>query len=67
LFSQGRGALIGGRRQTLKAGTLVLIERGITHEIRNDGRTLLKTLNLYVPPAHTAAGNPLRRGKKRGK
>src|ERR671921_2431686 len=43
-------AMVGGRRLALKAGTLLLIERGSTHEIRNTGRTPLKTVNLYVPP-----------------
>jgi mannose-6-phosphate isomerase-like protein (cupin superfamily) len=56
-------ATVGGRRQRLKAGTLLLIERGTTHEIRNTGRTVLKTLNLYVPPAYTASGDPLARGR----
>lgn len=60
----GRGkAVVAGRRQTLRAGTLILIERGVTHEIRNSGRTPLKTLNLYVPPAYTSQGNPLPRGR----
>jgi mannose-6-phosphate isomerase-like protein (cupin superfamily) len=57
-------ALIGGRRQRLRAGTLLLIERGTTHEIRNSGRTALKTLNFYVPPAYTSKGDPLPRGRK---
>jgi mannose-6-phosphate isomerase-like protein (cupin superfamily) len=57
-------ALVGGKRQTLKAGTLLLIERGVTHEIRNTGSTPLKTLNLYVPPAYTGRGDPLPRGRK---
>jgi mannose-6-phosphate isomerase-like protein (cupin superfamily) len=56
-------AKLGGRRQTLRAGTLLLIERGSVHEIRNTGRTPLKTLNFYVPPAYTASGDPLPRGK----
>lgn len=60
----GRGrATIDGRSHALKAGTLLLIERGSTHEIRNTGRTPLKTLNLYVPPAYTASGDPLPRGR----
>jgi oxalate decarboxylase/phosphoglucose isomerase-like protein (cupin superfamily) len=42
---------------------LVLIERGVTHEIRNAGRPPLKTLNLYVPPAYSASGRPLSRGR----
>jgi mannose-6-phosphate isomerase-like protein (cupin superfamily) len=56
-------ATVGGRRQALRAGTLLLIERGTTHEIRNTGRTPLKTVNLYVPPAYTASGEPLPRGQ----
>ena len=58
-------ATVGGHAQPLRAGTLLLIERGTNHEIRNTGRTPLKTLNLYVPPAYTKAGNPLPRGRSR--
>jgi mannose-6-phosphate isomerase-like protein (cupin superfamily) len=47
----------------LRAGSLVLIERGTTHEIRNAGRTPLKTLNVYVPPAYRADGKELPRGR----
>jgi mannose-6-phosphate isomerase-like protein (cupin superfamily) len=54
----GRGiAIVAGERIELRAGTLVLIKRGETHEIRNTGRTPLRTLNIYVPPAYTPAGN----------
>jgi mannose-6-phosphate isomerase-like protein (cupin superfamily) len=56
-------AVIRGRRERLRPGTLLLIERGTTHEIRNTGRTPLVTLNLYVPPAYTAAGDELSRGR----
>ncbi len=56
-------ATLKSTRHPLRAGTLLLIERGTTHEIRNTGRTPLKTLNLYVPPAYTAAGNERPRGK----
>ena len=56
-------ATLGGRTHRLKAGTLVLIERGTTHEIRNTGRTPLKTLNVYVPPAYRADGEELPRGR----
>jgi mannose-6-phosphate isomerase-like protein (cupin superfamily) len=56
-------AVIGRRERCLKAGSLVLIERGTTHEIRNTGRTPLKTLNLYVPPAYRPDGNELPRGR----
>jgi mannose-6-phosphate isomerase-like protein (cupin superfamily) len=55
--------IVGGRREKLRAGTLLLIPRKTTHEIRNTGRTPLKTLNLYVPPAYTSVRNPLPRGR----
>lgn len=56
-------AVLAGRKHPLKAGSLVLIERGTTHEIRNTGRTPMKTLNVYVPPAYRADGNELPRGR----
>ena len=56
-------ATLGRTRHSLRAGTLLLIERGTTHEIRNTGRTRLRTLNLYVPPAYTASGDERPRGK----
>jgi len=60
----GRGlAVVNGKRHILRAGSLVLIEKGATHEIRNTGRTLLKTLNLYVPPAYRSDGEELPRGR----
>lgn len=56
----GKGtARIGKKRIRLRASTLVLIERGQTHEIKNTGSTNLVTLNFYVPPAYTSAGNEL--------
>ena len=57
-------ASIGRKRQALRAGTLLLIERKERHEIRNTGRGLLRTLNFYVPPAYRKDGNPRSRGKK---
>jgi mannose-6-phosphate isomerase-like protein (cupin superfamily) len=60
----GRGlAIVNGRRYALGAGTLLVIERGDRHEIRNVGRTPLRTLNLYVPPAYTKGGDELPRGR----
>lgn len=52
-------ARINGRRYPLRAGTLLLIERGDRHEIRNTGRALLRTLNWYAPPAYDAHGDEL--------
>lgn len=60
----GRGvATLAGRRRPIKPGSIVLIERGTTHEIRNTGRAPLKTLNIYVPPAYRADGDELPRGR----
>jgi mannose-6-phosphate isomerase-like protein (cupin superfamily) len=56
----GKGsATVGGKTIFLQRSSLVLIERGQNHEIRNTGRTNLVTLNFYVPPAYTKAGNEL--------
>jgi mannose-6-phosphate isomerase-like protein (cupin superfamily) len=56
-------AIVNGKRYPLRAGSLVLIERGDTHEIRNSARGQLRTLNFYVPPAYTGDGDPLPRGR----
>jgi oxalate decarboxylase/phosphoglucose isomerase-like protein (cupin superfamily) len=62
-FGKGFKVVLGNRRvqavYPLRAGTLMLIEHGDRHEIRNTGRQLLKTLNLYSPPGYTAAGDEL--------
>jgi mannose-6-phosphate isomerase-like protein (cupin superfamily) len=50
-------AIVEKKRIELRAGTIILIERGESHEIRNTGRTPLKTLNIYLPPAYTPSGN----------
>lgn len=52
-------ARVNGRGYPLRSGTLLLIERGDRHEIRNTGRGLLRTLNWYVPPAYDRRGNEL--------
>lgn len=56
-------AIVEGVRRKLRAGSLLVIERGERHEIRNTGRTLLKTLNVYSPPAYDDAGEPLPAGR----
>ncbi|MTD95585.1 cupin domain-containing protein [Hyphomicrobium sp. xq] len=56
-------ARIEGRKLGLVPGMLVLIERGEKHEICNTGAEALKTLNFYVPPAYTKAGNERSPGK----
>ena len=57
-------ANVEGRRVPLKAGTLLVIEKGERHEVRNTGRTLLKTLNFYYPPAFDKAGDPKGPGRE---
>lgn len=56
--------ILPGRKHPLKAKTLLLIERGVKHEIKNTGTTPLKTLNIYVPPAYKKDGDELPRGRK---
>jgi mannose-6-phosphate isomerase-like protein (cupin superfamily) len=65
LFVQsGSGvAKVNKRRYALKPGTLLLIEHGDEHEICNNSRGLLKTLNFYVPPAYDSEGEELPPGK----
>src|SRR2546421_12271828 len=63
VVSGSGAATVNGKRYPLRAGTLLLIEHGDTHEIRNTGRTPLRTLNVYVPPAYTPDGEPLPRGR----
>ena len=49
-------ARVNGKRLALRPGSLVLIEHRDRHEIRNTGRGLLRTLNIYVPPAYAKDG-----------
>jgi mannose-6-phosphate isomerase-like protein (cupin superfamily) len=61
----GRGtAIVNGRHYALRSGALLLIERGDRHEIRNTGRTALRTFNIYIPPAYRKNGDALPRGRK---
>ncbi len=56
-------AIVNRRRYKLTAGTLLLIEHGDKHEIRNTGKELLRTLNFYVPPGYTKRGEELPAGE----
>jgi mannose-6-phosphate isomerase-like protein (cupin superfamily) len=56
-------AHIEGQAHLIRPGTLLLIERGEAHEIRNEGGEPLRTLNFYVPPAYSADGEPQPSGK----
>lgn len=56
-------ATVNGRRHGLKRHSLLLIEHGEQHQIRNTGHGYLKTLNFYSPPAYTKDGDPRLAGK----
>lgn len=64
VVSGGGSALINGKRYPLKQGSLMLIERGDRHQIKNTGRALLRTLNFYVPPAYDKNGDELPPAKR---
>jgi mannose-6-phosphate isomerase-like protein (cupin superfamily) len=55
LIGKRRGAL---RRVELAANSLLVIEKGELHQIKNTGRKSLVTINLYVPPAYNDDGEP---------
>jgi mannose-6-phosphate isomerase-like protein (cupin superfamily) len=56
----GTGAArVNGKRYPLRTGSLLLIEHKDEHEISNTGKTPLRTLNFYLPPAYTQSGNEL--------
>ena len=56
-------ATINKRKIRLKAQSLLLIEKGEPHQIRNSGRQPLVTLNFYAPPAYSKEGDVLFRAK----
>ena len=57
-------ATVNKRKYPMRAGTLLLIERGDEHEICNTGRGLLRTLNFSLPPAYDSAGDELSAGRR---
>lgn len=64
LVMSGEGAaVVEGQSAELRPGTLLLIEQGEWHEIRNTGLEPLRTVTFYVPPAYTSEGQPLPRGE----
>jgi mannose-6-phosphate isomerase-like protein (cupin superfamily) len=64
IVSGSGSARVNGKRYVLKQGMLMLIERGDKHQIRNSGRTPLRTLNFYVPPACNEDGDELPPAKR---
>lgn len=45
-------ARVGKRTIKLSAGSLLLIEKGEPHQIRSTGRSVMRTINFYSPPAY---------------
>ena len=45
-------AIVAGKRQALTRHSLLVIEAGEAHEIRNTGDAPLETLNFYTPPEY---------------
>ena len=57
-------AVVDGEDVPIREGTLLLIQRGENHEIKNTGKDPLRTLNFYVPPAYTSEGQERPAGAK---
>jgi oxalate decarboxylase/phosphoglucose isomerase-like protein (cupin superfamily) len=61
LAGSGRATVVSKKQARrsipLRAGTLLVIEKGERHQIRNTGKSQLRTLNVYCPPAYDSAGN----------
>ena len=49
-------ARVGNRSVQLKTNSLLLIEKGEVHQIKNTGRRALVTVIFYTPPAYTSVG-----------
>lgn len=45
-------AIVSNKELVLKSGSLLLIEAGESHEIKNNGKVPLETLNFYCPPEY---------------
>jgi len=61
LVISGTGrARVSSRTVSLRARSLLLIEKGEPHQITNTGRAPLVTLNFYSPPAYRKDGKLLR-------
>ena len=50
-------AKVGRRTLRLREGSLLLIERGESHQITNTGKQPMTTVNFYAPPAYTKDGD----------
>ena len=55
IIGKRRGSL---RRVELAANSLLVVEKGGLHQIKNTGRRRLVTINFYMPPAYEDSGEP---------
>ena len=51
------------RQVKLFKDSFLIIERGELHQIKNTGRKVLRTINIYVPPAYDSQAEPLMTAK----
>lgn len=51
VLSGSGSATVAGEEVDLSQGTLLLVQAGESHEIRNTGEDPLRTLDFYAPPA----------------
>ena len=59
LVISGSGrARVNKRRLSIRPNSLLLIEKGEVHQVTNNGRRLLVTVNFYAPPAYDKDGEP---------
>src|SRR5437773_1014795 len=52
VISGGGKALVNKRRLSIRANSLLLIEKGEVHQATNNSRRPLVTINSYAPPAY---------------
>jgi mannose-6-phosphate isomerase-like protein (cupin superfamily) len=52
------------RRVKIEENSLLVIEKGELHQIRNTGKKSLRTINFYAPPAYDADGEPISTWRK---
>jgi mannose-6-phosphate isomerase-like protein (cupin superfamily) len=53
------------RTKQLRAGDVLLIEKGERHQVKNTGKRAFRTINFYAPPAYDDEGE-VKPSAKRG-
>ncbi len=53
VVAKGAGeAVVGGVRQALEKGSLLMVRAGVRHDILNTGSKRLRLVTIYAPPHH---------------